>query len=219
MYFSLTAPTGLRVAILMTLFSSAALHNARAQTAPPTLTCSGTTNAATATYAAADVGQVLNTRAVGGADRGNQPRWSWAEPVAYVGGQSVGSAPASVPAGLAYTAFTGNETVGYVGSAYPYIYNDRVGWRGKAGAVANTIRFIRYPFSLASDVDPATLQITLSGISADDVLAAVYINGQRWTSWVSTVGSPGQTTSHRRLRSSWTSRSERPSTGSIEQSR
>lgn len=166
-----------------------------AQSVTPTFTCSGTTNAATGTYAAADVNQVLNTRAVSDTDRGNQPRWSWAEPAAYVGSQTAASAPATLPAGLAWTAFTGLETGGYVGSAYPYIPNDRVGWRGKAGAEANSIRFIRYSFNLAADVDPTTFKLELSGLSADDAIAGVYMNGERWTAWTGSTGSPAQTSS------------------------
>ncbi len=190
-----TTSTARRSFALAGLFATAALQSAWAQTAPPTFTCGGATNAAASVYAAADVNQVLNTRAVGGANRGNQPRWSWAEPAAYVGGQSVASAPATLPAGLAYTAFNGTETSAYVSTGFPYIPDDRVGFRGKPGAVRDTIRFIRYPFNLAPDVNPATLQITLNGLSSDDALAAVYINGQRWTTWSGTVGSPAQPTS------------------------
>ncbi len=185
----------LRASALAGLLTAAALPSAWAQVAGPTFTCSGATNAATGVYAPADVGTVLNTRAVSPADRGNQPRWSWAEPAAYVGGQSVATAPAVLPSGLSYTAFTGNETSGYAASGFPYIYRDRVGFLGKSGAQANTLRFIRYSFNLAADVDPATLQLTLSGLSADDALAAVYMNGQRWTSWAGSVASPVQANS------------------------
>lgn len=182
----------LRASALAGLLTAAALPSVWAQVAAPTFTCSGATNAAAGVYAPADVGTVLNTRAASPTDRGNQPRWAWAEPAAYVGGQSVATAPAVVPSGLSYTAFTGNETSGYAASGWPYIYRDRVGFLGKSGSQANTIRFVRYSFNLAADVDPATLQLTLSGLSADDALAAVYMNGQRWTSWSGTVATPVQ---------------------------
>ena len=139
------------------------------------------------------VAELLNTRGVSATDQLNQPRWE------YTGRFPEATRPtaaATVPT-TTWTYFDGHEmdryyTPPFVAAATPArpypLYPDRfVGHFGNPPEPGNQMRHFRYKFRLASDVDPATYQLSItqaavegwnSTVRQDDVLVGVYVNGE-----------------------------------------
>lgn len=118
----------------------------------------------------------------------NQGRWEYGQP--FFPGTTTGAV--TVPATLSWTGFQLTDL--NVGAGVNQaIVDSAVGFQPGRQPVNNTVRYFRYRFNLAPTVDPATYQLTLSGLSADDRIVGTYLNGTQVSAAAASVLGAGAT--------------------------